>query len=300
MGAEGTTMPVAESLDALSLFFREVPGDELLTAEQERALARRMRGEDVSVPGPGAARPTPQEARDRMVAQNLRLVISIARKYPGRGLPLEDLIQEGALGLQRAAEKFDPDKGFRFSTYATWWIRQAITRALMEDSRLVRLPTYMGERVRAVQRTHDVLQMRLGRAPRIDEMAVELDLSPEQVEEALVLFKEPTSLERPIGEEESRTLAEVVPDEQPGPEGETETRTLQDEVNGEVLRTLSPRDRLVVTLRYGIGHDRKYTLGEVADRLGVTRERVRQIEGDALRRLRRNPRVLKRLADFVA
>jgi RNA polymerase primary sigma factor len=293
-------MPVAESLDALSLFFREVPGDELLTAEQERALARRMRGEDVSVPGPGAARPTPQEARDRMVAQNLRLVISIARKYPGRGLPLEDLIQEGALGLQRAAEKFDPDKGFRFSTYATWWIRQAITRALMEDSRLVRLPTYMGERVRAVQRTHDVLQMRLGRAPRIDEMAVELDLSPEQVEEALVLFKEPTSLERPIGEEESRTLAEVVPDEQPGPEGETETRTLQDEVNGEVLRTLSPRDRLVVTLRYGIGHDRKYTLGEVADRLGVTRERVRQIEGDALRRLRRNPRVLKRLADFVA
>jgi RNA polymerase primary sigma factor len=292
-------MPATESLDTLSLFFRDVPGDELLTAEQEWALARRMRGEQLPVPPPGDPRPTAGAARDRLVAQNLRLVISIARKYARRGLPLEDLIQEGALGLQRAAEKFEPERGYRFSTYATWWVRQAITRALTEDSRLVRLPTYIGDRVRAVQRIHDTVQMRLGRIPSIDEVAAETDLSPEQVAEAFALAREPTSLERPIGEEESRTLAEVVADDQPGPEGEMETRSLHDEVAGEVLRTLAPRDRLVVTLRYGIGHDRRYTLGEVADRLGVSPERIRQIEGDALRRLRRNPRVLKRLADFI-
>jgi RNA polymerase primary sigma factor len=292
-------MAATETLDTLSLFFRDVPSDDLLTAEQEWALARRLRGEDVPVPGPGDPRPTPLAARDRLVAQNLRLVISIARKYAKRGLPLEDLIQEGALGLQRAAERFEPDRGFRFSTYATWWIRQAITRALTEDSRLVRLPTYMGERVRAVQRTHDVLQMRLGRAPSIDEMAAEAELSVEQVTEALTLHREPTSLERTIGEEDW-TLAEVVPDDAPGPEGEVETRSLHAEVTGAVLNALTPRDRLVVELRYGIGHHRRYTLVEVAERLGVTPERIRQIEGDALRRLRRNPRILRRLADFVA
>jgi len=293
-------MAATETLDTLSLFFRDVPSDDLLTAEQEWALARRMRGEDVTVPSPGDPRPTPLAARDRLVAQNLRLVISIARKYARRGLPLEDLIQEGALGLQRAAERFEPDRGFRFSTYATWWVRQSITRALTEDSRLVRLPTYMGERMRAVQRTHDALQMRLGRAPSIDEVAHEADLSPHQVVEALALNREPTSLERPIGEEEGWTLAEVVADDGPGPEGEVETRSLHDEVTGQVLGALAPRDRLVVTLRYGIGYDRRYTLVEVADRLGVTPERIRQIEGDALRRLRKNPRLLKRLADFVA
>jgi RNA polymerase primary sigma factor len=292
-------MTATNTLDALSQFFRDVPSDDLLTAEQEWALARRIRGEDVPVPAPGDPRPTPLAARDRLVEQNLRLVISIARKYASRGLPLEDLIQEGALGLQRAAERFDPERGFRFSTYATWWIRQAVTRALTEDSRLVRLPTYMGERVRTVQRTHDALQMRLGRAPSIDEVADETDLSADQVVEALRLNREPTSLERPIGEEDW-TLAEVVADEGPGPEVEMESRSLRDAVTGDVLGLLAPRDRLVVTLRYGIGYDRRHTLVEVADRLGVTPERIRQIEGDALRRLRKNPRVLRRLADFVA
>jgi RNA polymerase primary sigma factor len=295
-----TTMPATDTLDTLSLFFRDVPSDDLLTAEQEWALARRMRGEDVPVPAPGDPRPTPLAARDRLIAQNLRLVVSIARKYVRHGLPLEDPIQEGALGLQRAAEGFEPERGLRFSTYATWWVRQALTRALTEGSRLVRLPTYMGERVRAVQRTHDALQMRLGRAPSIDELADETELSPKQVVEALTLNRETSSLERPIGQEEGWTLAEVVADDQPGPEGELENRSLHDEVTGEVLPALAPRDRLVVTLRYGIGYERRHTLAEVAERLGVTPERIRQIEGDALRRLRRNPRVLKRLAAFVA
>jgi RNA polymerase primary sigma factor len=293
-------MPATESLDTLSLFFRDLPRGELLTAEQEWALARRLRGEDVRVPPPGDPRPTPAAARGRLVEQNLRLVISIARGYNGRGVPLEDLIQEGALGLQRAAERFEPDRGFRFATYATWWVRQAMMRALLVDGRLVRLPSYIGERVKAVRREFATLQMRLGRDPSADELAAETGLSVRQVEEALALASQPVSLERPIGQDDEWTLAEVVPDGHPRPDEEAETSSLREEVAGALLGSLAPRTRLVVTLRYGIGQSRRFSVDEVADRIGVSPARVKQIEAEALRRLRTSPGLLRRVADFVA
>jgi RNA polymerase primary sigma factor len=285
-------------LDVLSLFFRDVGAAPLLTATQEWALARRMRGEDVPVPPPGERRPAPHAARNRLVEQNLRLVVSIARPYAKHGMPIEDLIQLGALGLHRAADRFDPERGLRFSTYATWWIRQAITHALAEESRLVHVPSRIASRAATVFRTEEILQGELGRPATIDELADELGLSRREVEEAVAVVREPASFERPIGDTERR-LADVVADAGPGPELAAQGACLSDAV-ASALGCLSPRDRLVVALRFGIGYRRRYTLAEVAAHLGVTRERVRQLEEAALDRLRRTPRLLRRLEAYAS
>jgi RNA polymerase primary sigma factor len=272
-------------LDTMSLFGRDVPKGPLLTGPQELALARRMRGEDVVVPRPGAPRPTPQQAHDRLVEQNLRLVLSIARKYQNRGLPVEDLVQEGALGLRHAAEKFDPDKGWRFSTYATWWVRQAVTRALGEQSRTVRVPVHMLTRATLAHRVREQLREHLGRLPTADEVAAEAGLTAAQVDEALASIRTISSLDKPFGEDGESTLGDLLPD------GGAPTEAIAEEIWRReavetILGALTPRERVVLEVRFGIGRDRQGTLEEAGAALGVTRERARQLEADAFRRLR--------------
>jgi RNA polymerase sigma factor (sigma-70 family) len=244
--------PPAGPLDALSQLRRELPKG-LLTAEQEVALARRMRGEDVVVPGPGPGRPTPREAHDRLVEQNMRLAMWLAQRYRNRGLPIEDLIQEGAVGLHRAAEKFDPDKGFRFSTYATWWVRQAMNRAIAE-ARAIRVP---------------------------DDVE---DWNSYQ----------PLSLDEPM-DEEGITIGDMVADEGTMPEDDVERSQLRIEVQS-VLDGLSERERMVLTLRFGIGSEHARPAVEVGRTIGISRERVQQIEAMALARLRRNRKAHQLLA----
>ena len=284
-------------LDTLALLLRDIPRGPLLTAEQEWTLARRMRGDDCIVPPPGELRPTPRRAHDRLVEENMRLVISVARKYRGRGLPLEDLIQEGALGLRRAAEKFDPDKGFRFSTYATWWVRQAVGRSLMDDARVVRVPVHMVGRIGQIARAEEELRLRLGRRPTPAETAVELNLTVTQVEDALRATQQPVSLERPLGEDDA-TLGDVVADSGLPPDEQAEHLCLLEDVR-DALSQLQPRERTVLALRFGIGHDRAHSLEEAGKVLGVTRERARQIEAQALSRLRDDP-VVRRLRAYLS
>jgi RNA polymerase primary sigma factor len=296
---EPTYIPDDEpgELDTLALLLRDIPRGPLLTADQEWTLARRMRGEDVIVPPPGNPRPTPKEAHDRLVEENMRLVISVARKYRGRGLPLEDLIQEGALGLRRAAEKFDPDKGYRFSTYATWWVRQAVGRSLMDDARVVRVPVHMVGRIGQIARAEEELRLRLGRRPTPAETAAELGLTAQQVEDALRATQQPVSLERPLGEDDA-TLGDVVADDGSPPDEQAEHLCLLEDVR-RALDQLAPRERTVLALRFGIGHDRAHSLEEAGKVLGVTRERARQIEAQALSRLRDDP-VVRRLRAYLA
>jgi RNA polymerase primary sigma factor len=282
-------------LDAMSLLSRDIPKGPLLTGPQELALARRMRGEDVRVPPPGAARPTPAEAHDRLVEQNMRLVLSIARKYQNRGLPVEDLVQEGSLGLRHAAEKFDPERGWRFSTYATWWIRQAVTRSLGEQSRSVRVPVHMLARGAMAHRTREQLREHLGRPPTAEEVAAETGLSPAQVDESLAAIRTASSLDRPLGEDGESTLGERLADGGPPPDAVAEA-SWQAEAVAAVLDALPPRERLVVEVRFGIGRDQPGTLDDAGAALGVSRERARQIETGVLRRLRADRR-LRQLVD---
>jgi RNA polymerase primary sigma factor len=284
-------------LDTLALLLRDIPRGPLLTADQEWTLARRMRGEDVIVPPPGNPRPTAKAAHDRLVEENMRLVISVARKYRGRGLPLEDLIQEGALGLRRAAEKFDPDKGYRFSTYATWWVRQAVGRSLMDDARVVRVPVHMVGRIGQIARAEEELRLRLGRRPTPAETAVELGLTVVQVEDALRATQQPVSLERPLGEDDA-TLGDIVADDGPPPDEQAEHFCLLEDVR-KALAQLGMRERTVLALRFGIGYDRAHSLEEAGKELGVTRERARQIEAQALSKLRDDP-VVKRLRAYLS
>ncbi|MBM4418065.1 MAG: sigma-70 family RNA polymerase sigma factor [Chloroflexi bacterium] len=277
----------AIELDALALLLRDIPKGPLLTAAQEWTLARRMRGEDVEVPPPGNPRPTVREAHDRLIEENMRLVISVARKYLGRGLPLEDLIQEGALGLRRAAEKFDPDRGFRFSTYATWWVRQAVGRSLMDDGRVVRVPVHMVGRIGQIARAEEELRLRLGRRPSTAETAAEVNLTVTQVEDAIRATRQPISLEKPIGEDDG-TLGDIVADSGPPPDEQAEHQCLLEDVR-RALRQLGEREQVVLSLRFGIGYERSHSLEEAGKVLGVTRERARQIEAQALGRLRDDP-----------
>jgi len=264
--------PAAEATtDALQLFLREASRHPLLTAAQEVALAKRIElGDD--------------RAKSHMIQSNLRLVVSIAKNYRNQGLPFLDLIQEGTLGLIRAVEKFDWRRGFKFSTYATWWIRQAVARALADKARTIRMPVHIVERVQKISRAERTLWTRLGREPELDEIAEEASLTPQQILDVRAAARASASLDAPIGAEDDAVLGDFVAGDEPLPEETVELR-LRSQALRRALGDLPEREREVVVLRYGIdGHEAR-TLEEIGTRLGLTRERVRQIELDALRRL---------------
>ncbi|MCC7367708.1 MAG: sigma-70 family RNA polymerase sigma factor [Chloroflexi bacterium] len=237
------------------------------------------------------------EARRRLVESNLRLVVSVARRYMNRGIPLGDLIQDGNIGLMRAVEKFDYRRGFKFSTYATWWIRQAVSRSLADHSRTIRVPVHMVETINKYVRLSSSLQQDLGREPTIDEVAAAMEVPPERVREIIRILPQPISLESTVGDEADATLADFVVDENAPDMDDAAARiVLRAQVEG-VLETLTPRERRVVELRFGLDGDKLYTLSEIGAELGVTRERIRQIETKALRKLR-HPSRSKLLREF--
>ena len=259
--------------DPVKIHLREIGRIPLLTAEEESELAERIvNGDD--------------EARDRLITANMRLVVSIAKHYVGRGMPLLDLIQEGYNGLIKAVDKFDYTKGFKFSTYATWWIRQSITRAIADQARTIRIPVHMVETISRVKKAQNKLLHENGHEPTIDEVAQELNMSSDRVREIIRIAQDPVSLEAPVGEEEDSYLGDFIPDEDaPAPIDTAMQAVFKDELN-KALNTLPEREREVLKFRYGVGYDRSHTLEEVGRQFKVTRERFRQIEAKALRKLR--------------
>jgi RNA polymerase primary sigma factor len=269
-------LSVEPSLDSLRLYLREIGKVPLLTADQEVYLAKRIeRGE--------------MAAKTHMIEANLRLVVSIAKSYLGRGLSFLDLIQEGSLGLIRAVEKFDYRKGYKFSTYATWWIRQAVTRAIADKARTIRIPVHMVEKLNKVVHIERQLVQRLGREPQPDEIALELEMTTEEVREILRMAQLPVSLEKPIGEEEESELGDFVPDEQAESPFDTASVQLRREDIEKALDSLPDRERKVIELRFGLTGAQPCTLEEVGRAFGVTRERIRQIENNTLKRLETLP-----------
>ena len=279
---------VAESFstdDPVRMYLKEIGKVPLLTAEEEVALAIRMAEGD-------------EEAKRRMAEANLRLVVSIAKRYVGRGMLFLDLIQEGNLGLIKAVEKFDYTKGYKFSTYATWWIRQAITRAIADQARTIRIPVHMVETINKVIRVSRQLLQELGHDPSAEEIAEEMNLPVEKIRDILKIAQEPVSLETPIGEEEDSHLGDFIEDEGASEPSEAASFTLLKEQLMSVLDTLTPREKKVLELRFGILDGRTRTLEEVGKEFNVTRERIRQIEAKALRKLR-HPSRSKKLRDFL-
>jgi len=298
--------------EALPLYLQEIGRVPLLTgaAEVELAKAIEAGNEAKAALGDEQTRSTDETerledvadrgnlARRRLVESNLRLVVSVARRYMNRGIPLGDLIQEGNIGLMRAVEKFDYRRGFKFSTYATWWIRQAVSRALADHSRTIRVPVHMVETINKYVRMSSSLQQELGREPTVDEIAKAMETTPERIREIIRILPQPMSLESSVGDEQDATLADFVEDENLPDMDEVASRTmLRLQVEG-VLETLSPRERRVVELRFGLEGDKLYTLSEIGQELGVTRERIRQIETKALRKLR-HPSRSQRLRDYA-
>ena len=272
--------------DPVRMYLKEIGKVPLLTPEEEMELAVRVSAGD-------------EEAKRRMTEANLRLVVSIARRYVGRGMVLLDLIQEGNLGLIKAVEKFDYTKGYKFSTYATWWIRQAITRAIADQARTIRIPVHMVETINKTIRVSRQLLQELGHDPSAEEIAEVMDMPVEKVRDILKIAQEPVSLETPIGEEEDSKLGDFLPDEDASEPSEAASFSLLREQLEEVLDTLAPREKKVLELRFGIVDGRTRTLEEVGKEFNVTRERIRQIEAKALRKLR-HPSRSKKLRDFLS
>ena len=271
--------------DPVKVYLKEIGRVPLLTPEEEIELAIRIADDD-------------QKAKQRLAEANLRLVVSIAKRYVGRGMQFLDLIQEGNLGLIKAVDKFDYTKGFKFSTYATWWIRQAITRAIADQARTIRIPVHMVETINKVKKTNSQLLHKNGRDPSAEEIAAELDMPVEKVREILRVAQEPVSLETPIGEEEDSHLGDFIPDDEaPAPADAASMLLLKEQLN-DVLKTLTPREAKVLALRFGLEDGHPHTPEEVGSEFGVTRERIRQIEAKALRKLR-HPSRSKRLKDFL-
>ncbi len=271
--------------DPVRLYFKEIGRVDLLTADEERSLAQ-------------AAEEGDEEARTHLIEANLRLVVSNAKKYMGRGLSLLDLIQEGNLGLLKAVEKFDYRKGFKFSTYATWWIRQAITRAIADQSRTIRIPVHMVETINKLIRTQRQLLQELDRDPEIEELAKAMELTPERVREIMRISQKTISIDQPVGEEEDSLLGDFIPDElSPSPSEQASDHVLQ-ELLADILAELSPREEKVLRLRFGLDDGRTRTLEEVGREFQVTRERIRQIEAKALRKMR-HPSRTRRIKDFL-
>lgn len=280
LSAEGIALD-----DPVKAYLKEIGQVPLLTAEEEQKLAQ-------------AAQTGDAEARRRLSEANMRLVVSVAKRYAGRGLPFLDLIQEGNLGLMKAAEKFEPDRGFRFSTYATWWIRQSITRAIADQGRTIRIPVHLVEHINRVKKAAGELLRKNGREPTAEEIAVRLDLEPDRVRELLQLAQEPVSLETPVGEEEDAHLEDFIQDEEAGvPVDEAGRQLLRRELMN-VLKSLTPREERVLALRFGLDDGQPRTLEELGREFNVTRERIRQIEAKALRKLR-HPSRAKRLRDYL-
>ena len=301
--------------DTVGLYLKEMARVPLLTTEQEVSLAKRLEmglwaAEELSTlnGNGGKAGGHRQElqnfindgsdARAHLIKANTRLVVSIAKKYMGGGVPFLDLIQEGNLGLMKSVEKFDYTRGYRFSTYATWWIRQTITRAIADQGRTIRVPVHMSDRIRRLYKISRQLEQEKGRKPTPEEIAVEMELEPRKVQWMLKVSWQPLSLEHPVGEEEDSELGNFIEDETtPTPNLSADQNLLREKVE-EVLSTLTPREARILRLRFGLQNGRYYTLEEVGQKFGLTRERIRQIEGKALRRLR-HPRRSRQLRDYL-
>ncbi len=298
------------SSDTVGLYLREMARVPLLKTEEEVALAMRLEaGRDAQARlkkhpnDPQCAEwkflvEDGEQAREHLIRANTRLVVSIAKKYITRGVPFLDLIQEGNLGLMKAVEKFDYRRGYRFSTYATWWIRQTITRAIADQGRTIRVPVHMTDRIRRLYRVAREMEQELGRKPSVDELAEKLELEPRKVQWMLRVSWQPLSLEHPVGEDEDSELGNFIEnDQEPTPAESMHEKLLKQKIE-ELLATLSPREARILRLRFGLQNGRSYTLEEVGQKFGLTRERIRQIEGRALRRLR-HPRRSRQLKDYL-
>ena len=283
---EDLSVPEGVSIDDhVKMYLKEIGKVDLLDAEQETELARRMSEGD-------------EEAKKKLAEANLRLVVSIAKRYVGRGMLFLDLIQEGNLGLIKAVDKFDYTKGYKFSTYATWWIRQAITRAIADQARTIRIPVHMVETINKLVRVSRQLVQELGREPTPEELSKELNMPIDKVREISKISQEPVSLETPIGEEEDSHLGDFIPDDDAPAPSDAASFVLLKEQLMDVLKTLTPREEKVLKLRFGLDDGRQRTLEEVGKEFNVTRERIRQIEAKALRKLR-HPSRSKKLKDYL-
>ena len=310
-GSEDYDLSGISSDDTVGLYLREMARVPLLTVEEEVRLAKtletgRRAQEILSDDGSDLTEREELErqieqglaAREHLIKANTRLVVSIAKKYMGRGVPFLDLIQEGNLGLMKAVEKFDVHRGYRFSTYATWWIRQTITRAIADQGRTIRVPVHMSDRIRRLYNTARQLEQEYGRRPTPEEIAAEMDVEPRKIQWMLRVSWRPLSLERPVGEDEDSELGSFIEDETAPTPTQSAYQHLLGEKVEELLATLSPREARILRLRFGLLNGRSYTLEEVGQKFGLTRERIRQIEGKALRRLR-HPRRSRQLRDYL-
>lgn len=311
--SEAYELPADEIIDTVGLYLKEMSSVPLLNMEQEVSLAKRIeqakkaRGQWKKLNG---STPTPKRkhfedviedgrlAREHLIKANTRLVVSIAKKYMGRGVPFLDLIQEGNLGLMKAVTKFDYRRGFRFSTYATWWIRQTITRSIADQGRTIRVPVHMIDRIRLLYKTAHGLEQKLGQPPSVEELADALKEDVDKVDWMLRVSWLPLSLESPVGDEEDSELGMFVEDESSPSPSQAAYKNMMEQKVHEVLATLSPREARILRLRFGLENGRAYTLEEVGEKFGLTRERIRQIEGKALRRLR-HPMRARKLREYL-